>query len=351
MSERTSPKRIAILGATSLIARDLIISSSGAADWHLHLFARRPDEVNKWLASIGLTGCYPVDEFSGFAKQEFDAVINFVGVGNPAQAVAMGNSIFDITLRFDELVLDYLQTHPTCRYLFLSSGAAYGSVFNEPANRDTPAIIPINNLSQQEWYGVAKLHAECRHRSYPDLAIIDIRVFNYFSRTQDISARFLITDILRAIRDKTVLKTSPDYIVRDYSHPSDFYNLVNTLLSASAANTVVDCYSKAPIDKPTLLAAMQDKFGLQYEITEAMTSVNATGSKPNYYSLNTRAADFGYRPALTSLEGVLQEMEAMLQCLRIKEQASIDRRDDPDLTGDIGSDPSRRLNNLRTPLF
>lgn len=301
--------RIAILGATSQIARDLIVSFSAAEEHHLHLFARHLDEVAKWLASAGLSGRYPVDEFCEFAKQEFDVVINFVGVGNPAQAVAMGNSIFEVTLRFDELVLDYLKTHPTCRYLFLSSGAAYGSSFNEPANRDTVATVAINNLTPHEWYGVAKLHAECRHRAHPDLHIIDIRVFNYFSRTQDIEARFLITDILRAIRDKTVLKTSPDYIVRDFLHPTDFFQLVNVLLASPVANTAVDCYSKAPIDKPTLLATMQDKFGLQYKITEATAAVNATGSKPHYYSLNTRASDFGYQPGLTSLEGILQESE------------------------------------------
>jgi hypothetical protein len=110
--------RIAILGATSQIARDLIVSFSAAEDKHLHLFARRPDEVTKWLASVGLSGRYPVDDFSEFSKQEFDAVINFVGVGNPAQAVAMGNSIFEVTLCYDELVLNYLKTHPACRYLF-----------------------------------------------------------------------------------------------------------------------------------------------------------------------------------------------------------------------------------------
>lgn len=304
--------RIAILGATSQIARDLIVSFSATEDKHLRLFARRPDEVTKWLATAGLSGRYPVDEFSGFAKHEFEAVINFVGVGNPAQAVAMGNSIFDITLRFDEMVLDYLQVHPACRYLFLSSGAAYGSNFNEPANRGTPAVVAINDLAPHEWYGVAKLHAECRHRAHPELPIIDIRVFNYFSRTQDLSARFLITDILRAIRDKTVLKTSPDYIVRDFLHPSDFYKLVSALLSASASNAAVDCYTCAPINKPNLLVAMQEKFGLRYEIAEATASVNATGSKPHYYSLNTRAADFGYQPSLTSLEGIRQESEKLL---------------------------------------
>ena len=301
--------KIAILGATSQIAKDLTVSFSATADKHLHLFARRPDEVTKWLASVGLSGRYPVDEFCEFAKQEFDAVINFVGVGNPARAVAMGNSIFEVTLRFDEMVLDYLKTHPTCRYLFLSSGAAYGSNFSEPANRDTVATVAINDLAPHEWYGVAKQHAECRHRAHPELPIIDIRVFNYFSRTQDIEARFLITDIVRAIRDKTILKTSSDYIVRDFLHPTDFYRLVSALLASPVTNAVVDCYSRAPIDKPALFVAMQKEFGLRYEVTETTAGVNATGGKPHYYSLNTRAADFGYQPNLTSLEGIELEIE------------------------------------------
>lgn len=305
--------RIAILGATSQIARDLTVSFSDAADKHLHLFARRPDAVAKWLASVGLSGRYPVDEFCEFAKQEFDAVINFVGVGNPAQAVAMGNSIFEVTLRFDEMVMEYQRTHPTCRYLFLSSGAAYGSVFNEPAQRNTAAVVAINDLAPHEWYGVAKLHAECRHRAHPELSIIDIRVFNYFSRTQDIEARFLIADIVRAIRDKTALQASSEYIVRDFLHPNDFYTLVSALLSSPPVNAAVDCYSRAPIDKPSLLAAMQAKFGLRYEITETSASINATGSKPHYYSLNTRAADFGYQPSLTSFEGVINETTVILQ--------------------------------------
>ncbi len=305
--------KIAILGATSQIARDLIVSLSGATGNQLYLFARRTEDVSGWLATNSMAGHHPVESFAEFGKQEFDAIINFVGAGDPAQIAKMGGEILDVTLRFDEMVLEYLKTHPSCRYLFLSSGAAYGSNFAEPVRRETPAIITINDLAAHEWYGVAKLHAECRHRAHPELHIIDIRVFNYFSRTQDIDARFLVTDMLRAIRNKTVLKTSSDYIVRDYLHPSDFYRLVTALLTAPAANAAVDCYSKAPIDKPGLLQAMQNEFGLRYEVMEAHTTINATGGKPHYYSLNKRAAEFGYQPQLTSTEGVLKEAAAMLQ--------------------------------------
>lgn len=308
--------RIAILGATSQIATDLVLSFAAQRSYELVLYARRPQVVSQWLTSSGLVGRYAFADFTAFSADEhFDAILNFVGVGNPAQAAAMGSSIFDITLKYDEMAMHYVRQHPECRYLFLSSGAAYGASFDVPVDENTKAVVAINNLQPTDWYAVAKLHAECRHRALPQLPIIDVRVFNYYSHTQDISARFLITEILRAIRDKVVLKTSSDYIVRDYIHPSDFCALINTLLSAPTANAAVDCYSRAPVDKPNLLAAMQEKFGLKYEVTQGSVSVNATGNKPYYYSLNTRAADFGYQPTLTSLEGIVKEMQMFLRGL------------------------------------
>jgi nucleoside-diphosphate-sugar epimerase len=304
--------RIAVLGATSQIAKDLILSFSTQEDHHLNLFARRPDCVKKWLDNVGLAERYLVDEFGGFGAQEFDVIINFVGVGNPAQTAAMGASIYDVTLQYDELALNYVRHHPECRYVFLSSGAAYGSCFNSPVDVGTKGTIDINNLQPQDWYGVAKLFAECRHRAHPELPIIDIRVFNYFSRTQDMNARFLITDIVRAIRDNTVLQTSAEYMVRDFIGPSDFYQLIRAILTSPANNDVLDCYSKAPIDKPTLLAAMQDRFGLKYEISKTNASVNATGSKSHYFSLNDKAKNYGYHPALSSIDSILIEAESLI---------------------------------------
>lgn len=300
--------RIAILGATSQIAKDLVLSFAAQGRHALMLFARRPPAVLQWLASVNLPDRYEVFGFDRFSSdQHFDAILNFVGVGNPVAAAAMGAGIFDVTLQYDDLALSYVRQHPACRYVFLSSGAAYGTSFDAPVDDNALASVPINNLQPQDWYGVAKLHAECRHRALAHLHIVDIRVFNYFSHTQDMEARFLITDILRAIRDKTVLRTSSDYIVRDYIDPPDFFNLVTAILLAPATNAAVDCYSKAPVDKPTLLAAMQETFGLQYKVMKTGTGINATGAKPHYYSLSRRAESFGYRPSISSLDGILLE--------------------------------------------
>jgi len=305
--------RIAIFGATSQIAKDLIVSFAAFSNHELILYARKPEAVLHWLNNVNLSDRYTIKDFGAFNFDDnYDAILNFIGEGNPAVAMAMENSIFDITLKYDELALNYIKQHLSCRYIFLSSGAAYGANFYAPVKIDSMAVIPINDLQPHDCYSVAKLHAECRHRALQHLPITDVRVFNYFSHTQDMNARFFITDIMRAIRTKTILQTSDELIVRDFIHPSDFFSLIDKILNSPKINVAVDCYSKAPVEKPVLLSAMQETFDLRYEIIQSATTINATGNKTYYFSNNTRAADFGYKPTLTSLEAVMQE--ASLVC-------------------------------------
>ena len=306
---------IAILGATSQIARDFVCTAAVTKDHLFSLYARRPDAVQQWAQRSVLRPeiIKKVQGFDAFGRDaSYDAIINFVGVGDPAMAQSMGASILDITHEFDSLTLNYVKRHAATRYLFLSSGAAYGSDFRAPVTDQTPASFDINRLQAQDWYGVAKFHAESRHRALVGLPIVDLRVFSYFSRTQDLSSRFLISDILRAIRDATVLKTSVDDAVRDFLHPSDFLRLTEAMLHAPPTNAAVDAYTQAPIDKQALLESMQKHFGLKYETVQQFADLNATGRKRHYHSLNRRAEEFGYRPGLTSLEGVLMEASAVL---------------------------------------
>lgn len=306
--------RIAILGATSHIAKDLVLSLSTERDYVLVLYARRPELVRAWLKSCDISDRHSAADFSCFSLNEnFDAIINFVGAGDPARVAAIGPSIFDVTSQYDDLALTYVHHHAACRYIFLSSGAVYGANFDRPVDEETQAMVAVNSHKPHDWYGISKLQAELRHRATPNRSIIDVRVFNYFSNTQDIAARFFITDILRAVHQGTTLICSSEYMVRDYVYSSDFCRMITAALLCPAANAALDCYSKAPIDKPTLLAAMEARFGLRYEIADVKVSVNATGSKSRYYSHNKRAADIGFRPLLTSLEGIVQGATEILR--------------------------------------
>lgn len=301
--------KIAILGATSEIAKDLILSFAAREEHDLLLFARRPEVLIKWLSDNNLSNQYLVFDLESFKKaSKLEAILNFIGAGNPTKIKEMGPDILDLTGYFDQMALDYQRLNPRCRYIFMSSGAAYGLNFDGPVVEQSHSIVNINNVQIKDFYVMAKIYAEYQHRSRSNFPIVDIRIFNYFSHTQNMNARFLISDVVRAIQNKTTLQTSKEFIIRDYLHPSDFYRLVNAILSAPPFNAAMDCFSKAPVDKVNLLTTLHDKFGLQYEFRTADSSTSPTEIKPFYYSNNKSAQKIGYKPQLTSLEGVITEI-------------------------------------------
>jgi len=301
--------KIAILGASSQIAKDLITSFALHTDYACTLFVRDRLSMQEWVSAMPCANNYALLNYPEFNHRDhYDVILNFVGIGDPARAQQMGSVIFDVTFQYDRMVLDYLQYNPSTRYIFLSSGAVYGGDFAQPVSADSVAILPLNNLTAANWYAIAKLYAEARHRALFERCITDVRVFNYFSHTQDLSARFLITDLLRALTQGQTFITTAQNIVRDFVTPADFFNLIECIMRAPAANQVVDVYTRAPVDKFTLLQTLQDQYGLDYEVSSSGNSVNATGAKMNYYSLNKAAQQLGYRAQKTSLEGVLDEI-------------------------------------------
>lgn len=305
--------RIAILGAGSRLARDYVVSSVARGDPpEFRLLARRPEAVREFLAENGLSGRFEVGGIADLATGDHDAVMNFVGVGDPARARAMGREILRTTADVDRLVLDHLARRPETRYIFLSSGAVYGGRFEAPATETTPAETPINDIQPRDLYGAAKLHAEVTHRAHPEFSIIDARIFNYISRTIDPAARFLIMDMIAAARSGSVFRTDDREIVRDYLHPDDFRGLMDACLAAPAGtNRSVDAYSRAPITKSELVALMAREFGMRHEITPTIDAIDATGVKPRYHSLNRRAAELGYHPVHSSESGIVTEVRAM----------------------------------------
>jgi nucleoside-diphosphate-sugar epimerase len=300
--------KIAIFGATSQIAGDLILSMSESATFDLLLYARDINKLNDWLKANKLIGRYGVFELSSYGKIPHGVVINFVGVGDPAKAAIMGSSIFEATRFYDQIILNDLKKNPSRKYIFLSSGAVYGADFSTPAAARKPSKILINSFDSTQYYSVSKLYAECMHRSLHASNIIDLRVFNYFSCTNNINSRFFITDVLRAIDTNSVFKTSRKDITRDYIHPVDFFQLIVHIIRGAPRNWALDCYSACKVTKHELLNLFVDKFGLKCVFTEAYQAVNATGQKDNYFSEYKIASEIGYQPQYTSLGGI--ELEA-----------------------------------------
>ena len=89
--------KIAILGATSQIAKDLIFSFNANTDYELTLFSRNKKKLQKDLS--GISSHHRMEAYENFGPQNrYDVIINFIGIGSPLKAREMGCSVLEVTL-------------------------------------------------------------------------------------------------------------------------------------------------------------------------------------------------------------------------------------------------------------
>lgn len=306
--------KIAILGATSEIARDMIERFDLEGIHELDLFSRSKEAIENWVKKINLKNrcsSFGLDEF--ISEIKYDVLINFIGSGDPLKTSIIGSSIIDITQYYDDISLSYISKHNECIYIFMSSGAAYGAGFDIPVNEKSLAVFPINNLGSTDWYGIAKFYAECRHRAMKSFSIIDVRIFNYFSATQNMASRYFMADVVRSIKSNELFLTSKENIFRDYIDPDDFFGLLTKLINAGKGNNcALDCFSKKPLDKLNLLDKLASNFKFNYRFNDKLIINNPTGTKIHYYSENYRARDFGFEPSMKAMDSVIKQLKLSL---------------------------------------
>lgn len=301
--------KIAILGANSQIAKDYISLNERDPALAITAFVRSESlQASKGLFSQSVKlRTYKDSEI----LEKYDVVINCVGVGDPAKAGDVRFSVFDISKEFDDVALNLLSRNPIAKYIFLSSGVAYGHEFKSPATKDTVPRNTFNPDISSDLYAKSKFEIEHRHRNFTDLFIYDLRVFGYFNHTMDINLGFLLARIARAIKENRPFLTSKDSIFRDYSNALDISLMINAILQSPARNMALDLYSRSPVEKFELLDTLTGEFDFEYIIDSTDNFVSPTGAKPFYFSENYAAASLGFKPPLTALDNVVTELEKM----------------------------------------
>jgi hypothetical protein len=271
--------RVAILGATGHVAKNLIDGMTPAFD--IVAFSRSED-----LSSPVHIGAFHSSPLMPF----YDAVINCIGAGTPEKVKAAGPGIFATTERFDDLIIEYIQSHPGSSYINISSG-----------------IVHVEG--KPDAYRMTKLNAEAKHRAFADLPICDLRLFSFFSRHVDTSSSHMMAEISRAVVNGTEFVTTDSDIQRDYVSPVDLCQVVAAAIR-TGVNCACDIYSAAPTTKRAIIVAMQERFGLRVEYVPSGRPPSASGD--SYIPLDRSANEiFGYAPTMTSLETIQAELKAM----------------------------------------
>ncbi|MDO8566253.1 MAG: NAD(P)-dependent oxidoreductase [Candidatus Moranbacteria bacterium] len=305
-------RNIAILGATGYIGKSLVQHLSRQKEDKFFLFARSQEKLKKLLYVTDRNPLFTTGSFQKFSAGHYDVVINCVGMGNPNEVRKSGMKIIQVTEKFDNLILKYLEKHPNTLYINLSSGAVYGKIIEKPLEITSQSVIDINNLDSGDYYAIAKMNSEAKHRALPNFNIVDIRVFSFFSHFIDLSSGYLLADIINSLRYKKELITSPDDIIRDYVGAVELWDLMKLIMKKRTANDVFDIYSAKPVSKFALLKYLKRRYGLQYSIVKTSRKQSPTGIKKFYYSKNRKAKNIGYSPKKTSLEIVDDEIKYCL---------------------------------------
>lgn len=304
-------KRVAILGVTGYIGKSLLHEFLEAkSNYKLFLFSRSIDKIKISLKDFSKKGAYEVHSLDEFSSFKFDVIINCTGIGNPLLLQKDPANIFTVTEEVDSMIISYLFKNPKTMYINLSSGAVYGDNFKKAVNATTQSIVNINNLKISEYYAVAKINAEAKHRSLKHLHIVDIRVFAFFSRFVDTKAGFFMSEITECLLNKKVFKTSAAEMVRDYSTSPDLFSLVRLVIKMKRINDSFDLYSKHSISKQKLLEFLKKQYGLRYEYVSTTVGKNSV-EKNIYCSTNKKAKSLGYEPKFSSLEGIDNELKML----------------------------------------
>jgi nucleoside-diphosphate-sugar epimerase len=302
---------IAIFGATSHIAKGLIHNFLRSGGFRLDLYTGSPDFARQFLDSLHrspIKSCIIHEGYADLLENSHDVIINCVGVGALKKLNGNCAAYFTVTEEFDNLAMQYLrETNPEALYISFSSGAVYGRDHSAPVDEDSANPIKVNHIAPEDYYAIARLNAETKHRAFSSLRIIDLRVFSYFSRFIDLTEGYFITEVVSSILNKKVFVTDPIDMVRDYVHPDDLFGLILKCLQAGKINAAFDAISSKPVTKMEILDYFSSEFGLQFKITHSPGPPSATGPKPIYCSKYNAAARIGHRPTFRSMDVIVDE--------------------------------------------
>ena len=312
-------KTVLILGGASHIAKGLIARFLKQPEFRIEWFGRSAERMEQFLKFARLSGSNIVlhESYDAFFSTQGDLLINCIGAGTPDKLKKDYTLWFTVLEKYDNLCLDYLKRiKSVALYVDFSSGAIYGREPEIPDYRINP-----NRIQTPDYYALSKLYAEAKHRAHGDLNIVDIRIFSYFSRYADPDSGYLMTDILKAVLRKSVLKTTGQDLVRDYISPDDLFELILCCMRREKINTALDAFSGKQVSKEDILTSFREQFGLRYEIRELESgSPNSTSSV--YIPRDYSAEKLGFIPHHTSLEGLILETAAAITAAQGPTEAS-----------------------------
>jgi nucleoside-diphosphate-sugar epimerase len=294
--------KIAILGAAGHLSKCAFWVFSRNEYNEIYLYSRFPDRL-KGFSKQSQSKNVILRNYADFFNADYDIIFNGVGTWDTPGANA--DMIFEITEYYDNMVIKYQTSHSNCTSVHISSGAAYASDFLNPVDFSTKTQITINNFAVGDYYSIAKINSEAKHRAHSGLNIVDLRLFGFFSRFMSLEYKYLLSGLINAVKNRTVFHVIKENFWRDYIHLDDFSMLLLAIAAVDKINTAIDVRSRQPVSKEEIIKLFTDKYNLKIE-SDINVEISKTGVKPHYYSVMNSEI---YSPRYTSLETIQTELQ------------------------------------------
>lgn len=299
--------RIAILGATGHVSKCALWAYSNNPENEFFLFSRSKDKTERMMKGFSGLSYRIIEGYELFAQNKYDVIFNGTGFWDGPDANPL--DMFYLTEKFDNMIIQYQIDNPECISIHISSGAAYLNDYKVPIDDDTYSRLNINSIGKGDYYSVAKINSEVKHRAYAGLNIVDLRLFGFFSRFMSLEYKYLLSAIISCIKEHRRLTCVGSNFWRDYIHLEDFRTVLEGISNQSRLNIGIDIRSTNPISRDDMVSLFQNEYGLMVEWKDDDSLVSKTGNKPYYYSTRRNPI---YEPTYSSIESIKTEVKYFL---------------------------------------
>jgi nucleoside-diphosphate-sugar epimerase len=304
-------KQVVILGASGHIAKNLIYYFMQQEKIDLILYTHSSEKVyefiNRNCQTFNFKGTIDItDKFQSWV--EYDVIINCIGVGTNIKNLS---DYFIVTERYDNMILFYLESYPDCLYINFSSGAVYNET---PVSNTSKTTLYPDDIKVSDYYTIAKLNQEAKHRSFKKLQIIDLRVFSFFSRFADLEKdNYFINQIVNSVMNKRILYTDTNEFYRDFIHPLDLFNIVLGCMRTKGLNRSLNVRSTRFTSKTNILDFFCRQYGLNITYCSEQQE-SLTGNKKFYYAIeDSKYMNYIHRSKFSAMEAIINEAEFFLE--------------------------------------
>lgn len=244
LGDLVNSKKIGILGATGLIAYELI-GELILLGYEVTKFSRTKSN------SLGLQAYDRLLEHN-----DLSAIVNLVGGHSKNSDGAKLDQVYAI----DELACDWSRAFGG-PYVYISSGAVFGTGHQGPVSVDTNFGLERN----MDPYTRGKFNAERRHSELRDkgIRVSDLRMFSYAGPNFIQDGRYFLSSALKAAVGKDVFYASGSEFVRDYVGARELSLAIINLLTLEEG-IKFNLFSEKAATRREILELFQQRFGLRF---------------------------------------------------------------------------------------